>query len=93
MYQDDAVSVSLADFQSTLRLTWADPESPGERIFSYWNNQAVTPEACDRTEVMHIARTSNGTFYLEIANTYRTGSLEELEGILYEWARDEGWFG
>ncbi len=83
--------VTLADFQATLRLTWADPESPDERVFSYWNNEAVTPEACDRTEVMHIARSPDGAFYLEISNVLHTGTLEELEKILYEWARDEGW--
>lgn len=83
--------VTLADFRATLRLTWADPESPGERMFSYWNNEAVTPESCDRTEVMHIARTSHGDFYLEIANILHAGPLEELEEILYQWACDEGW--
>ena len=36
--------VTLAGFRATLRVTWADPESPGERVFSYWNNEAVTPE-------------------------------------------------
>lgn len=85
------MSVTIAGFRATLRLTWADPESPGERIFSYWNNEAVTPESCDRAEVMHIARTSEGAFYLEIANVLHTGTLEEPEEVLYRWARDEGW--
>ncbi len=31
-------------------------------------------------------------FRLEIANLVHSGSLEELEEILYEWASDEGWF-
>jgi len=87
-----AVVVTLARFRATLRLTWADPESPGERVFSYWNNEAVTPEACDRAEVMHIVRASDGAFCLEIANLLHTGNLEDLEEILYEWACDEGWF-
>jgi hypothetical protein len=30
-------------------------------------------------------------FRLEIANLLHTGTLEELEGILYSWAREEGW--
>ncbi len=38
------VSVTLTDFRATLRLT-VDPESPGERVFSYWNNEAFTPES------------------------------------------------
>lgn len=38
------VSVTLIDFGATLRLT-VDPESPGERVFSYWNNEAFTPES------------------------------------------------
>lgn len=84
--------MTLAEFLATLRLTWADPDSPGERVFSYWNNQAVTPEACDRTEVLHITRRSDGSFYLEIANNLHTGTLEELERVLYDWAGDEGWF-
>jgi len=86
------VAVTLAEFRATLRLTWADPGSPGERVFSYWNNEAVTPEACDREEVLHIARASDGAFRLEIANLLHTGSLEDLEYVLYSWARDEGWF-
>ena len=84
--------VTLAGFRATLRVTWADPESPGERVFSYWNNEAVTQEACDREEVLHIVRASDGAFRLEIANLLHTGSLEELESVLYSWACDEGWF-
>ena len=38
------VSVTLTDFRATLRLT-VDPESPSERVFSYWNNEAFTPES------------------------------------------------
>jgi hypothetical protein len=87
-----AVEVTLARFRATLRLTWADPESPDERVFSYWNNESVTPEACDREEVMHIIRASDGAFRLEIANLLHTGALEDLEETLYEWASDEGWF-
>ena len=88
----DAMGVTLADFRATLRLTWADPEAPGERVFSYWNNEAVTPAACDRTEVLHIVRASDGSFRLEIANLLHTGPLEDLESVLYAWACDEGWF-
>lgn len=83
---------SLADFRATLRLTWVDPEGRGEKVFSYWNNEGVTPEFCDRDEVLHIVRDGDGTFHLEIANLLHLGSLEELEGILYAWARDESWF-
>jgi len=86
------MGVTLADFRATLRLTWADPDSPGERVFSYWNNEAVTPDACDRGEVMHIVRSSDGAFRLEIANLLHSGTLEELEQVLYKWAGDEGWF-
>ena len=86
------MAVTLTGFRATLRLTWADPESPGERVFSYWNNEAVPPEDCDRAEVMHIVRASDGAFRLEIANLLHTGNLEDLEEILYEWACDEGWF-
>ena len=86
------MGVTLADFRATLRLTWADPESPGERVFSYWNNQAVTPDACDREEALHIVRSSDGAFRLEIGNLMHSRSLEELDRVLYEWAGDEGWF-
>jgi hypothetical protein len=37
-------------------------------------------------------RATDGLFRLEIANLLHRGSLEELECILYNWARDEGWF-
>lgn len=83
--------MSLADFRATLRLTRADPDGRGEKVFSYWNNDGVTPESCDREEVLHIVRAGDGSFRLEIANLSHEGSLEELESILYEWARDEGW--
>lgn len=83
--------VSLAEFRATLKLTWADPDGTGEKIFSYWNNQSVTSDACDREEVLHLIRRSDGSFYLQIANTLQEGSLEELEQALYQWAADEGW--
>jgi hypothetical protein len=83
---------SLAEFRATLKVTWSDPDRPGEKVFSYWNNQAVTSEACDREEVLHIVRARDGEFRLEIANLLHSGTLEELEGILYAWSRDEGWF-
>lgn len=82
---------SIAEFRATLRLTGQDPEAAGEKVFSYWNNGSVTAEACDREEVLHIVRAADGSFRLEIANLIHTGSLEELEGILYAWALDEGW--
>ena len=84
--------VSLAEFRATLRLTWADADSHGEKVLSYWNNEAVTQDLCDRDEVLHITRATDGVFRLEIANVLHSGSLEELEVILYTWARDEGWF-
>jgi hypothetical protein len=86
------VAVSLADFRATLRLTWADPEGYGEKFFSYWNNESATSESCDLGEALHIVRSGDGSFRLEIANLLHRGSLEELECILYNWARDEGWF-
>lgn len=86
-------TASLEEFKATLRLTWDDPSTDGERVFSYWNNQRVTPSFCDREEVLHICRRSDGTFYLEIANLVHEGPLEELELILYRWAEDEGWLG
>jgi hypothetical protein len=82
---------SIAEFRATLRLTWADPEALGEKVFSYWNNECVTAESCNREEVLHIVRSPEGCFRLEIANFLHSGSLEELEGILYSWALDEGW--
>jgi hypothetical protein len=78
------VEVALAVFRATLRLTWADPESPGERVFSYWNNEAVTPEDCDHAEVMHVVRASDGAFRREIAHFFHAGDLEDLEEILHE---------
>ncbi len=83
--------VTLAQFRATLRLTWVDAEGRGEKVFSYWNNEAVTHESCDREEVLHIVRRHDGTFYLQIANLVQEGSLEELEDDLYGWALDEGW--
>ena len=91
LYCKTGVAASIAEFRASLRLTWADPRSPGERVFSYWNNEAVTSESCDRDEVLHIVRSADGGFRLEIANLLHSGSLEELEGILYAWALDEGW--
>jgi len=64
---------------------------PAERIFSYWNNQAVVSQRGDRNEGLHIVRSTDRGFRLEIANLLHCGSLEELEGILYAWALDEGW--
>lgn len=85
------MNVSLAELRATLKLTWSDPEAEGEKVFSYWNNETVTYMACDREEVLHILRARDGMFRLEIANLLHTGTLEELEGILYSWAREEGW--
>ena len=91
MYCAGVVAVSIAEFRATMRLTWAAPDSPGLKVFSYWNNNSVTFERCDCEEVLHIVRQSDGSFCLEIANLRHSGSLEELEGILYAWALDEGW--
>lgn len=85
------VSASVEEFRATLRLTWDDPSTNGERIFSYWNNQSVTSSSCDREEVLHICRRTDGSFYLEIANLVHEGPLEQLEDTLYRWAADEGW--
>ena len=84
--------VSLTEFRATLRMSWAGPDSLGEKVFSYWNNEAVTRESCDREEVLHIVRRHDGTFYLQIANLVREGTLEELGEALHAWALGEGWF-
>ncbi len=60
-------------------------------VLSYWNNESVTYDSCDTEEVLHIARSRDGAFHLQIANLTHTGALEELEQILYRWALDEGW--
>ena len=83
--------VSLAEFRSTLKLTWVASDGTGEKIFSYWNNESVTSDVCDREEVLHLVRRADGSFYLQIANTLQEGTLEELEQELYEWAANEGW--
>ena len=85
------MGVSLAEFTATLKLTWNDPARGGEKVFSYWNNEAVCSDSVNSDEVLHIVRARNGEFRLEIANLLHTGTLEELEGILYAWALDEGW--
>jgi hypothetical protein len=82
---------SIEKFRATLRLTWESEEHPGELIFSYWSNGAVTSSRCDTDEVLHIRRKLDGSFYLPIANLVHTGTLEELEAIFYGWALDEGW--
>jgi hypothetical protein len=82
--------ITLNEFRATLRLTWVDPEGRDEKIFSYWNNEFVTHEACDREAVLHIIRRTDGIFYLEIANLLHEGTLDELEEALYSWALDEG---
>lgn len=84
--------VTLSEFRATLRVTWVDPDGRGEKVFSYWNNESVTHEVCDREEVLHIVRQADGTFYLEIANLVHEGTFEELEETLYNWSVDEGWF-
>jgi len=83
--------ITLSEFRATLRLTWVDAEGRGEKIFSYWNNKEVAHDSCNRQEVLHITRMADGRFCLEIANTVRGGTLEELEEDLFNWARDEGW--
>lgn len=82
---------SIEEFRSSLRLTWESPDNPGELIFSYWNNASATSSSCDAEEVLHINRRRDGSFHLQIANLVHTGTLEELEEILYDWALDEGW--
>ena len=84
-------AASLSEFRGTLRLTWIDAEGRGEKVFSYWNNEAVTHESCDREEILHIVRRHDGSFYLQIANQLQEATLEELEENLYAWALDEGW--
>jgi hypothetical protein len=83
--------VTLAQFRATLRLTWIDAEGREEKVFSYWNNESVTHDLCNREEVLHIVRRSDGSFYLQIANQLQEATLEELEENLYAWALDEGW--
>jgi len=85
------MGVSLEEFTATIRLTWIDPAGAGEKVFSYWNNECVTSDAVNSEEALHIVRARNGEFCLEIANLLHKGTLEELEGILYAWALEEGW--
>jgi hypothetical protein len=84
-------AVTLSQFRATLRLTWVDAEGCGEKVFSYWNNESVTHDKCNRGEVLHIVRRFDGSLYLQIANIVQEGTLEELEEALYVWASDEGW--
>jgi hypothetical protein len=83
--------VTLNEFRATLRLSCIDPEGPGEKVFSYWNNESVTYDMCNREEMLHIVRRPDSTFYLQIGNQLQEGQLEVLERALYEWALDEGW--
>lgn len=85
------MATTLKAFRDTLKLTWEDPLLDGEKIFSYWNNSAVTSSQCDVGEVLHITRSTDGSFLLQIANLHHEGTLEALEEILYRWALDEGW--
>jgi hypothetical protein len=85
------MGVSLAEFTATLKLTWGDPALEGEKVFSYWNNESVSSDSVNSEEALRIVRARNGEFRLEIANLLHKGTLEELEGILYAWALDEGW--
>jgi len=85
------MAATLAAFRATLKLTWEDPSLEGDKVFSYWNNSAVTSSQCDLGEVLHITRCNNGSFLLQIANLLHEGTLEALEEILYRWALDEGW--
>jgi hypothetical protein len=84
---------SIEEFRASLKLTWEPPESPDEQVFSYWNNALVSSSSCDREEVLHINKSRDGSFYLQIANLVHKGTLEHLEEILYTWALDEGWLG
>lgn len=60
-------------------------------IYSYWNNQSVGVSICNWEEILHIRKSDDGTFCLQIGNTLHRGALAELEVKLYEWAMDEGW--
>lgn len=91
MASERMAAASIEDFRATLRLTRSQAGIGDEIIFSYWNNETVTDSACDTEEVLHIARSRDGSFHLQIANLAHTGTLEELEEILYHWALDEGW--
>ncbi len=84
-------SVSVEQFRATLKIIVDEQEAPGEAIYSYWNNQLASSTCCNTEEVLHITRSSDGLFYLEIGNLVHTASLATLEVKLYEWARDEGW--
>lgn len=84
-------ATSIEDFRATLKLTRRAGEPRGDLVFSYWNNESATPLSCNTDEVLRITRSRDGSFHLQIANLAHTGSLEELEGILYHWALDEGW--
>jgi hypothetical protein len=85
------MAATLETFRATLKLTWEDPSLDGVKVFSYWNNSAVTSSQCDLGEVLHITRCTDGSFLLQIANLLHEGTLEELEETLYSWALEEGW--
>lgn len=84
---------SLKEFRSTRRAIKDEAAGRGEEVFSYWNNDSVTQENLDRDEVLHIVRSADGSFYLQIGNLLHSGTLTELEEALYQWALDEGWLG
>jgi hypothetical protein len=84
---------SLEEFRSTRRVTRDEATGRGEEVISYWNNHSVTEENLDRDEVLHIVKSADGSFYLQIGNLLHSGTLAELEEALYQWALDEGWLG
>lgn len=83
---------SLEEFRSTLRFIQDPTTDRNEVVLGYWNNDITTEGELPREELLHIVRACDGSYYLEIANVLHTGSLPELERILFDWAASEGFF-
>lgn len=85
-------NITIDDFRTTVKITKGERVDLGEEVYSYWNNQEVESPGFNRDEILHIRKSRDGRFYLEIANTIHRGSLAELEEKLFEWSQAEGWF-
>lgn len=82
---------SLAQFRASLEVVHQQGEGHKEIVFVYWHRERVNDSSPLHEDSLRIMRRSNGLFYLEIGNIVHEGDLSELEEILFEWARDEGW--
>jgi hypothetical protein len=84
---------SLCQFRASLQVAHQQGERHKEIAFVYWHSKRVNDSSPLHEDSLRIMRRSNGCFYLEIGNIVHEGELSELEEILFEWARDEGWLG